>query len=274
MCGPSVAFAQETRANAPTRRILTTTPRRYFPEVFSCDLNANADGLIYSFDPASLAILDRINHVVTLLESRSTGPSGSLETADAPAVQGENAQGLYPALVDPSPTNLSTSAAETTGELAPNQQEDDLLRPLDIPDFPSETNCCEGILRWPCFRDSVPKVHSFVLETEASAQPHTADRDHRSGSLGRGVQEEDFIPLSKRFLAYVHVKNPILDVKDYCAQVKQAAENGHGWDGPSCLVVCESIFHAPCNVGVILTNLADLLRSRLPGSTFSIRCQY
>lgn len=66
--------------------------------------------------------------------------------------------------------------------------------------------------------------------------------DHVASNLtlttfGRGIQEEDFIPLSKRFLTYVHVKNPILDVPEFASYVKTAAETGLQWDGPSCLVV-------------------------------------
>ena len=58
--------------------------------------------------------------------------------------------------------------------------------------------------------------------------------------LSGGVREEEFNVLSKRFLAYVHIKNPILDCAEFKAYVRDVAEHGVRWDGPSCLVVCSS----------------------------------
>uniref|UniRef100_A0A0D2XPI6 Zn(2)-C6 fungal-type domain-containing protein n=1 Tax=Fusarium oxysporum (strain Fo5176) TaxID=660025 RepID=A0A0D2XPI6_FUSOF len=113
--------------------------------------------------------------------------------------------------------------------------ENDILQVLDRLDFPSTSNNCESIMRWPIFQDLVPEVHSFVLELNEDVEAGPSDARGVSG--GKGVQEEDFIQLSKRFLAYVHVKNPILDVKDYKKKVREVAENGPRWDGASCLVV-------------------------------------
>lgn len=55
----------------------------------------------------------------------------------------------------------------------------------------------------------------------------------------RGIQENDFTSLSKRFLTFVHVKNPVLEVEEYQEWVKIAVDQGPRWDGPSCLVVSE-----------------------------------
>ncbi|KAL2687617.1 hypothetical protein Neosp_005179 [[Neocosmospora] mangrovei] len=165
---------------------------------------------MHSFDPASLTILDRLNHVVTLLESR-------------PLAVIAQPSDLSPQASGNSTVNFLPSAAPSA-EATTNLPEIDILQTLDIPGFPSTANNCEGVLRWPIFEGLVPDVHSFILESakEDSSQAETI----RTGSLGRGVQEDDFIPLSKKFLAYVHVKNPILDVADYKAQVREAAENG------------------------------------------------
>lgn len=88
-------------------------------------------------------------------------------------------------------------------------------------------------MRWPIFEGSVPNVQSFILEVD---DDHTRP-SIRSTVAGAGIREEDFIPLSKKFLAYVHVKNPILDPAEYRSYVWEAVSNGIGWDGPSCLVV-------------------------------------
>jgi hypothetical protein len=84
----------------------------------------------------------------------------------------------------------------------------------------------------------VPEINSFVLDVEDKDSLHDAEiREGRAGTNSRGVQEDDFIGYSKRFLAYVHVKNPILDVARFKADVRKAAEDGPRWDGRSCVVV-------------------------------------
>lgn len=112
---------------------------------------------------------------------------------------------------------------------------------FEIPDLAAASPNCEAILRWPVFSEMVPEVYSFILEMEDGdpdclGQTSTAT----ACNLGRGVQEDDFTVLSKKFLAYVHVKNPVLDVPDFKKHVKYAVENGPQWDGPSCLVVSSS----------------------------------
>lgn len=174
-----------------------------------------------AFDPASLAILDRINHVVSLLE---TGPHPGL---------GDVRQEPSPASL-PSHIHVNTAAA---GALQQPICEDDELPRLDDPEFAASTCSCESILRWPIFREIVPDVRPFIFEAGGGIDSFGETRGSESGRLGRGVQEDDFIPLSKKFLAYVHVKNPILDLADFRAHVKEASENGLRWDSQSCLVL-------------------------------------
>ena len=123
-----------------------------------------------------------------------------------------------------------------------SREEEPLLNP-DAPDFFSVSNSCEGILSWPVFRDEAPKIDSFVFEdpplddSEAQCRESLPKKATQSGNIGRGIQEEDFIPLSRRFLNYIHVKNPILDINEFKCMVKGAADDGTRWDAPSCLVV-------------------------------------
>ncbi|KAF5677435.1 heterokaryon incompatibility protein [Fusarium denticulatum] len=202
-----------------------------------------------SYDPASLTILDRLNHVVSLLESRPLAVlvNGS-GTYDSPH-EASNLIGGHASIAQP----LRVAPIHTSRDLTTLVPEDDVLQVLDRPDFPSASNNCESIMRWPIFQGLVPEVHCFVLELDEDVEARFSDA--RGVSAGRGVQEEDFIPLSKRFLAYVHVKNPILDVKDYKKKVREAAENGPRWDGASCLVLvscaiaCLSVpFHTEADV--------------------------
>lgn len=175
------------------------------------------------FDPASLAILDRINHVVSLLETQSQ----EAVVNDGPSASGSSHAPHHSSIPTPADSTRSTS----------NLSDEDILLAFDVPDFPSSINNCESILHWPVFEGLVPDIHSFILDLDDTGAGRGDRVVEARGSLGRGVQEDDFISLSKRFLAYVHVKNPILDVSDYKNQVRIAAENGPRWDGQSCLVV-------------------------------------
>ncbi|KAI1385482.1 vegetative cell wall protein gp1 [Hypoxylon trugodes] len=169
-----------------------------------------------AFDPASLAILDRINYVANLLETGShSGNAG---------------------LPGPSSTSLPIHApleASTIGTSQPVCEDDDLSC-LDDPEFAAATCSCENILRWPIFGAIASNVRSFIFDFEDSL---SETRSSEPGRLGRGVQEDDFIPLSKKFLAFVHVKNPILDLPDFRTYVKDVSESGLRWDGQSCLVL-------------------------------------
>ncbi|KAJ4161008.1 hypothetical protein NW765_005858 [Fusarium oxysporum] len=184
-----------------------------------------------SYDPASLTILDRLNHIVSLLESRPlavlVNESGSFTRPSEPF----DSSGRQAAISQP----LRVTPIQASSDPTTHVPENDILQVLDRLDFPSTSNNCESIMRWPIFQDLVPEVHSFVLELNEDVEAGPSDARGVSG--GKGVQEEDFVQLSKRFLAYVHVKNPILDVKDYKKKVREAAENGPRWDGASCLVV-------------------------------------
>ncbi|KAF6836705.1 vegetative cell wall protein gp1 [Colletotrichum plurivorum] len=193
-----------------------------------------------TFDPASLAILDRINHVVSLLETRPPPPAPPLlpTPVEPVAIVSAGHQIL-------SPTSLSGPQASSCAVIDDHAcqaddglPEDDAMIRFEIPDLAAASPNCEAILRWPVFSEMVPEVYSFILEMEdddpdSLGNPKTA----ATCNLGRGVQEEDFTVLSKKFLAYVHVKNPVLDVPDFKKHVKNAAENGPQWDGPSCLVL-------------------------------------
>ncbi|KAK7424101.1 hypothetical protein QQX98_000711 [Neonectria punicea] len=165
------------------------------------------------FDPASLAILERLNHVVSLLETKRPGSSEH----------------------DLSP-DILTHISHIAGDHSPPEDldvEDDLLE--DTPNFPASIHNCESVLKWPVFHGLVPDVESFIKwpETNETASPFLS----RRRTLGRGVQEEDFIPLSKKFLSYAHTRNPILNVGEFSSYVRGAAETGLRWDGPSCLVL-------------------------------------
>ncbi|KAI2462978.1 vegetative cell wall protein gp1 [Annulohypoxylon bovei var. microspora] len=201
-----------------------------------------------TFDPASLAILDRINHVVNLLETGS------------PTEPGEIRQGRSPASL---PNHTPLNATATSISQQPICEDDELPR-LDDPEFAAATCSCESILQWPIFNAAAPNVRPFIFEPGGGMDPFSDSRVLESGRLGRGVQEDDFIPLSKKFLAYVHVKNPILDLTDFRAHVKEASENGIRWDSQSCLVLITcalACLSSPFQRGAVANGTPDSSRS-------------
>ncbi|KAK1709820.1 vegetative cell wall protein gp1 [Colletotrichum lupini] len=185
-----------------------------------------------TFDPASLAILDRLNHVVSLLETRPELPAA--QAVCAPPIPST----LSPTSIHGPQTSTSVTIDENLSHPSDDLPEDEVMIRLDIPDSAAARSNCEAILRWPIFRGYAPETESFILELEdGDAESSHRSQPVRSRNLGRGVQEDDFTALSKKFLAYVHVKNPVLDVTDFKAYVKDTVENGPRWDGPSCLVL-------------------------------------
>ena len=169
-------------------------------------------------------ILDRVNYAISLLEEQPAG-------TNVP-----NRHLVSDALQAVSPASLTTprsSGQDASTNASPSNAfavEGDLS---GIPEYPASVMSCEATMRWPVFAGSVPDVQSFILEIDDNnARPSLG-----GGGASVSIREEDFITLSKRFLAYVHVKNPILDLAEYRSYVREAALNGISWDGPSCLVV-------------------------------------
>ncbi|KPM44215.1 hypothetical protein AK830_g2353 [Neonectria ditissima] len=204
-----------------------------------------------SFDPASLAILERLNHVVSLLEPNQSGIA-------QPDLSPEALTHLSHTAVDHSPFDRVEDL----------DVEDDLLE--ETPSFPASIYNCESILKWPVLHDLMPDVEPFIRwpETVESVSPLLSRKG--SGVLGRGVQEEDFVPLSRKFLSYAHTRNPILDVGKYSSYVRDAAETGLRWDGPSCLVYgtkLSLIQLVSCALGSISMPYKSTEGSQMPPST-------
>ncbi|KAF2658597.1 hypothetical protein K491DRAFT_592537 [Lophiostoma macrostomum CBS 122681] len=201
-----------------------------------CTYPDNAGGNDYAtFDPASLAILDRINHVAALLEARPL-PNLTSQTAQADLSSSETPESHAHLYVAPERQWENTDIQDLEPAGIPAMIDDDLFGRTDAPGHPAVLINCESILKWPIFSASVPRVHSFVLDSAAVGESRV-DSTSASFGLHRGIQEDDFNNLSRKFLKLVHVKNPVLDVIEYKRFVKEAVEQGPRWDGPSCLVL-------------------------------------
>ena len=117
--------------------------------------------------------------------------------------------------------------------------------------IPASRTTCEAVLLWPIFESRYPA--DYLLEPLLSASANCEDQDdepaarkprQRAGTAGssRGIGanvglEENVSRLVENFIAVVHTKNPILDILTLKKYARRVAEDGPGWDGPSCLVV-------------------------------------
>ena len=132
--------------------------------------------------------------------------------------------------------------------------DNDVFDRLDIPAKTASVLSCESILRWPALEGLAPQeeIKSFLLQSNNGADffcdrgsPRTIlvgsgsgdSRSGRRGNLRQGIQEEQILPLCKKFLALINLKNPVLDVAEFNRFSRDVVENGPRWDGPSCLVV-------------------------------------
>ncbi|KAL2851501.1 hypothetical protein BJY01DRAFT_260808 [Aspergillus pseudoustus] len=165
-----------------------------------------------SFDAASLAILERVNYAIRLLEQH---PSGSPGTSDSP-------QTRYNPHASPERSEAQLATATSPGEIISRSTEYTFL--LEAQQL--QANCASSrVLQWPLLRDI--------------CDPNDIDRlfFNSAHSEGRGIREEDVPLLIEDFLEHVHTKNPILDPNELRSICRRIGEDGFQWDGPSCLTL-------------------------------------
>jgi hypothetical protein len=96
----------------------------------------------------------------------------------------------------------------------------------------------EGLLYWPrivYFLGTPVVEQSFVLESTLNSAKGTAPAPRYKQY---GIRENDLPTLCRRFLVYVHIRNPILEPGELEQYAKELSETGIKWDSKSCLVVC------------------------------------
>jgi hypothetical protein len=177
--------------------------------------------------------------VVTLLETppvRESGPPQPLHE--------ENYAAATPA--SQLSSHVVQAARSTTGAEESQQgdtvyADDELFGRTNVAGHPATLLNCESVLKWPIFGVTAQLPQSFTLEHARTAST-TTESLHSTQFGNRGIQENDFGALTNRFLALVHIKNPVLDLDEYREWVKIAVDQGPGWDGPTCLVVSRSTY--------------------------------
>ncbi|RMD42581.1 hypothetical protein DV735_g2561, partial [Chaetothyriales sp. CBS 134920] len=201
-----------------------------------CDYDDPGD--CSSFDPASIAILERLGQVLARLDQL---PSTA--------------------------TSAISPSYSTEGTLS-----------YDELKIPGGQTTPEAILAWPFLNGRYPTgcVLDPVFETELHDEDEQ-EQDGGSIS-GRsksprplrstGINEDDIPVLVQRFLELVHIKNPVLDVGNFLARTRRIAEDGIAWDSTSCLVLLA------CALGSIARPFSELDNSRLPESTTSLQVEH
>lgn len=119
--------------------------------------------------------------------------------------------------------------------------------------MPQCSNSADVVLTWPNFDGlfSPDFLNSTLLADEdVEAGKNLQNVGQRTElTSGRAVNYEDAPVLVDRFLAFVHTKNPILNVPEVRIYARRLAEEGPLWDAPSCLVVSVDLSRRPIMPG-------------------------
>jgi hypothetical protein len=184
-------------------------------------------------------MIDKLNHIIQRLDAQQTqfadrGYDGSTEGL-LPIAQG----------FDDSP--------QSQAHLNP----DGRRGVKEFMEIPSSRTTADTILLWPIFEEKFPPEYLIapLFQTNLEnlddgsnmQQDETLLRFSAIEASRPSFREYEVDELVEKFLLYVHIKNPILDVKTLKSYAQRVVEDGPGWDGGSCLVVCHpgSFFEEP-----------------------------
>ena len=179
-------------------------------------------------------MIDKLNHIIQRLDA---GPLGIQQTGFTNSCQEF--------------TGTALPNAQVFGE-SPQSQTHVFVkaRDGDVEEFmeiPSSRTTADTILIWPIFEGRYPP--EYLVDALFKAQPENADAESNLPDEGSrffsgtsasrpSFREDKVIELVEKFLSYVHIKNPILDVGTLKGYARRVVEDGPSWDGGSCLVVC------------------------------------
>ncbi|KAL4941069.1 hypothetical protein BDV06DRAFT_229906 [Aspergillus oleicola] len=185
-----------------------------------------------SFDPASLAILDRVNHAIRLMEQHSSRPSTSF--SDSPQTR------LVPQ--DYPTENGGLNLVSTASPAETVLKNTDYTFVLEAQQLQAQS-ASSRVLQWPLLRDlcdpsEVDKLFFIPARSEEAVEKSVS-------TSSRGIREEDVSSQIESFLENVHTKNPILDPSELRKLSRCIGEDGFQWDGQSCLILIS------CALGIV-----------------------
>ncbi|KAL1856884.1 hypothetical protein VTK73DRAFT_8216 [Phialemonium thermophilum] len=190
-------------------------------------------------DISNSVLLERIDRLAATVDELSRRVGTGLRTA---AAQNHSPTASY---LPPPPVEFDDSLAlgsqghDGGAPAADSAFSHDGFGRLAVPELAARTSASESILRWPILAhfQSGHGISSFFFQS-FSEDSSTSRPLRSSGANSRAsIQEHDMVPLSRQFLARIHIKNPVLDVLEFKKSAREAAECGPGWDSRSCLVL-------------------------------------
>ena len=154
----------------------------------------------YRFDPASLAILQRLDTLEKLFLAKSNAPEATECLTDV-------ASGLK---------DLGSPSLERTADSQPDY--------INI----------EAVLSWPVFEDQHldqrQDLKNLLQTQNEYSEPH-------SMSVGADFEARESSRLLQRFLDNIHIFNPVLEETKVREYMRDSIFNGLGWDAQSCLLL-------------------------------------
>ncbi|KAH7155913.1 hypothetical protein EDB81DRAFT_785776 [Dactylonectria macrodidyma] len=174
-----------------------------------------------TFDPASILILDRLDQVLSRLNQL---PGSQLPVSTTP---------ILDATTSPAHQPSQPLASPDVGDAS-----------YDHLHIPSSRTAPDSILQWPIFERRYPKNYMVdevftcdMSDDDFDAEEMTKKSRCNPISSGNGIYEDEVLDLVQRFFDLVHIKNPVLDPDTVWSYARRVAEEGLGWDSPSCLVL-------------------------------------
>jgi hypothetical protein len=171
------------------------------------------------FDPASLKILERLDQVLSRLDQM---PSTS--TAVPSSV------GLTYVIQEDNSRSTATFAKNVASHGQNGTDAD--------PWMPAARTNVEAVLTWPVF--AMDNGSSPMLRAIYGAE--IEEDDQNTNKRSAGIVEGDIPRLVQRFVEFVHLKNPVIDVETLWSYTHHVVEDGIDWSPPSCLVVSSRAF--------------------------------
>ncbi|KAF4340543.1 C6 zinc finger domain protein [Fusarium beomiforme] len=165
-------------------------------------------------------ILDRLDEIKEILQKANDSP--------------RSFSGVEPILTtteDPQTPAAGSPWTRFSANAQDQPQRSSQVQPSELERIPVAALRCGSLLRWPALYNIVPSdardVDSFPLSPgykESSAQ--------KLNSSGKGIDESSFVPLCRKFLAHVYLRNPALGGQQLIRHARTTEENGF-WIKPN-----------------------------------------
>jgi hypothetical protein len=113
---------------------------------------------------------------------------------------------------------------------------------MERPNFPASINSCESVMEWPILEQFWRGPFSFPSDAEYENFLVEEDNEILLDLQRVALDTENLGSLIKRFLLYVHAKNPVLESKELNDALERVTnKKAFGFNGEKCLVVSSSI---------------------------------